>query len=216
LLSVAQYDQLLADLNNNNYQSGKFAIIKEALNRPTNAFTTSQLRQLLGIITSEPDRLYLAKMAYNVVWDPANFTTLFTLFTSQANRSELNNYIIGRGGAGGNINVHAKVPMTDASFSQLLQRAGNHLLSWDKVKDVKAALNDPQNYFSTTQIRQLLNLVSSGNLLSVSESSRIELAKLSYGRVTDPENFTQILDLFPEQSSKDELNSYIKMQAQNN
>ena len=216
LLSNAQYDQLLVNLNNTNYQSGKFTIIKDALGNNNNLFTIAQLRQLLSTVTSEPDRLYLAKQAYANAYDATNFATLLTLFTTQANRAELNSYIVSNGGTGGNVYVQTRIPMTDANFRELLKNAGNHILPWDKIKDVKAAFSDPQNNFTSAQARQMLYLVSSGNLLSVSESSRLELAKLSYARITDPENFNQIFDLFPMQSSKDELNSYIKLQVQNN
>ena len=216
LLSVNQYDKLLQDINYNNYQSGKFSIIKEAFNNTMNAFTTLQIRQLLGSITSEPDRLYLARMAYATVSDPAIFSTLLTMFNTQANRSDLNTYIINNGGIGGNVYVQTKVPMTDANFRLQLQKAGNHILPWDKVRDVKAAFSDTQNYFTSAQIRELLSVVSTGNFVSVTEASRVELAKLSYARVTDPENFMQILDLFPEQASKEELNNYLKLQVRNN
>lgn len=215
LLTATQYNQLLLDLNNNNYQSGKFTILKDAFVKTSNAFTTAQLRQLLGNITSEPDRLYLAKQAYATASDPLNFATLLTLFTTQANRAELNSYIVTNGGTGGNVYVQTRVAMSDANFRQLLQSAGNHILPWDKVKDVKTAFIDPQNNFTSSQARQLLYMISSGNLLSVSESSRLELAKLSYARITDPENFMQVVDLFTLQSSKDELNSYVKLQMQN-
>lgn len=214
LLSAYQYDQLLQDLNATSYQSRKFTIIKDAFNKTTNAFTTAQIRQLLGSITSEPDQLYLAKLAYATVTDPANFATLLTLFNTQANRVDLNSYIISHGGTGGNVYVQIKTPMSDAAFSQLLRTAGNHILPWDKVRDIKAAFSDPQNNFTSSQARQLIYLVSSGNLLAVSESSRVELAKLSYARITDPANFSQVIDLFTDQSSRDELNNYSKVQAQ--
>jgi hypothetical protein len=215
LLTVSQYNTMLQNLNDNNYQSGKYTIIKDAFNNAAYAFTTAQIRQLLGVITSEPDRLYLAKQAYVTVSDPVNFASLLTLFTTQANRIELNSYIIRNGGTGGNVYVQTKTPMADADFSLLLRKAGNHILPWDKVTDVKAAFSNSQNYFTSAQARQLMYLVSSGNLLSVSESSRLELAKLSYSRITDPENFTQIIDLFTIQASRDELNAYVRLQAQN-
>ena len=105
--------------------------------------------------------------------------------------------------------------MTDAGFDLLLRRADNHILPWDKAAEVKTAFSSSQNYFTSLQARQLMAVVGSGNLLSVSESSRLELAKLSYSRITDPENFRQIIDLFTDQVSRDELNNYIRSQVQN-
>ena len=216
LLSVNQYNQLLQDLNYNAYQSGKYTILKDAFVKSSNAFTTAQLRQLLTTITSEPDRLYLAKLSYITASDPANFATLLTLFSTQASRGELNSYIISNGGTGGNIYVQTKAAMDNTSFSQLLRTASNHFLPWDKVKDVREAFTDPQNNFTSEQARQLMAVVSAGNLLAVTESAKLELAKLSYARIIDPVNFSQVINLFTDQASRDELNSYVKLQVQNN
>ncbi|MES2331855.1 MAG: DUF4476 domain-containing protein [Bacteroidota bacterium] len=216
LLSDTRYNQLLVSLNNNNYQSGKLAIIRDAFGNTGTAFTTAQIRQLLGVITSENDRLSLAKQAYATVYDPVNFSTLLTMFGSQANRVELNNYIISNGGTGGNIYGQARTPVSDADFSVLLRKANNHLLAWDKATDVRAAFTNPQNYFTSSQARELIGVASAGNILSsVPESTRVELAKLSYSRIVDPENFVQVMDLFTIQASRDEINSYVRRQTQN-
>jgi hypothetical protein len=216
LLSDSRYNQLLVSLNNSNYQSGKLTIVRDAFSDIGNAFTTAQIRQLLGVITSETDRLYLAKQAYATVYDPANFSTLLNMFSAQSSRVELNNYIVSNGGIGGNIHVQTRMPMSDGEFSVLLRNAGNHLLAWDKVADVRAAFSNPQNYFTSAQAGLLINAVNEGNLLiAVNESSRVELAKLSYSRVVDPENFAQVLDLFTIRESRDEINSYIRLQVQN-
>ncbi|MEO8171703.1 MAG: DUF4476 domain-containing protein [Sediminibacterium sp.] len=216
LLSDTRYNQLLVSLNNNNTQSGKFSIIRDAFGNVSNAFTTAQIRQLLGVVTSETDRLYLAKQAYATVYDPANFSTLLTIFSSQSNREELNRYIVSNGGTGGNIYGETRTPMADADFSVLLRKASNHLLAWDKVSDVKEAFTNSQNYFTSAQVVQLINVASAGGLLtSVSESTRVELAKLSYSRVVDPQNFVQVTDLFTIQASRDEINNYVRVQVQN-
>ena len=93
--------------------------------------------------------------------------------------------------------------MDEATFSQVLQKAGNHFLPWDKVRDVREAFNSTSYYFTTSQIRQLL-------ILTTSESDRLELAKLSWSRVTDPSYFTQLLDMFTNQSSRNDLSAYIQ------
>lgn len=214
LLSTYEYNRLLDNLNANNYQSEKYDIIREAFANSTYAFTTAQIRQLLGAINSESDRLYLAKQAYATVSDQDNFSTLLSLFDIQSNRVELNAYIINNGGTGGNVYGSARVPMEDLSFNELLRNAGDHFLPWDKYKDVKAAFTDPANYFTSYQVRQLMNVLSSGAILSVSEANRIELAKLAYPRTTDPRNFSEVLDLFTDVNSQNELKAWIR--AQNN
>jgi hypothetical protein len=213
LLTSYAYNRLLQDLNANNYQSGKYEIIRNAFANNGYAFTTEQVRQLLGSINSEPDRLYLAKQSYVTISDPANFSTLLTLFGSQSNRADLNAYIINNGGVGSNVNVYTRVGMSDARFSELYRHASNHILPGDKYTDVRALFSDPQNYFTTAQARQLMSLVSSGSFFSTSEANRVELAKLAYSRVVDTQNFTEIVNLFDRQSSRDELNGYIRMQA---
>ena len=62
----------------------------------------------------------------------------------------------------------------------------------------------PSNYFSTEQAKKLIGMVSS-------ESNRVELAKLSFDNIVDNQNFRQIYDLLTSQSSKDEVDNYIKV-----
>jgi len=215
LLSASAYNRLLQDLNANNYQSGKYDIIRNAFSNSSYAFTTEQIRQLLGAINSESDRLYLAKQAYVTASDPANYATLYTMF-SPSNRADLNAYIISNGGVGANVNAYnsynSRVPMSDASFNDLYRRASNHILPGDKYNDVKSILSDSRNYFTTAQAKQLIALIGSG-FFSASESDRVELAKLAYSRVTDTQNFSDIVNLYDRQSSRDEINGYIRMQA---
>ena len=63
------------------------------------------------------------------------------------------------------------------------------------------AIDDPNRYFTTLQVRQLLQQVNS-------ESYRLELAKLSYPKITDQENFYQLNNLFSSQASRQELEDY--------
>ncbi len=216
LLSTIDYEILIQNLNKNNYQSGKYTIVNNAFSNNSYAFTTTQIRQLLGAISSEPDRLYLAKQSYSTVSDRDNFNTLLTLFTTQANREELNTYIVNNGGTGSNVLVAVRTPMQDVTFTALLRKSSNHIRPTSRYTDVKTAFTDPQNYFSSYQAKQLIALVGSGStsgILSVSESSKIELAKLAYTRITDPANFSQVIELFENQTSRDEINSYIRVQA---
>jgi hypothetical protein len=63
--------------------------------------------------------------------------------------------------------------------------------------------NTPANYFTTEQAKELIGLVSS-------ESNRVELTKLAFDNIVDPQNFRQIYDLFSSQSSRNEVDNYIK------
>jgi hypothetical protein len=68
--------------------------VKAAFSTTGNYFNTSQIRQLLSIVGGQGDRLELAKLSWNTVSDPANFTTLYDLFATQASKDELNSYIV--------------------------------------------------------------------------------------------------------------------------
>lgn len=198
-----QYNQILQNVNRQYNQTQKFNEERSAFNVSANYFSTSQIRQLLSLITSEPDRLSLAKLSYSRSLEPANFSTLYDLFYNQANRNDLNNFVIQNGGSGTNVQYNNnRVQMADASFTQVLQKASNHFLPWDKVRDVRDAFNNTSYYFNTAQIRQLLSLATG-------ENDKLELAKLAWSRVTDPSYFTQLSDLFTAQSSRDDLNNYI-------
>ena len=200
-----QFTQLLQTVNSQWNQTGKYNAISGAFNNSANYFSTVQIRQLLSLINTEPERLALAKLSYSRVSDPTNFSTLYNLFYNQAYRNDLNNYVIQNGGTTGynnNTQYSNRAAMNDATFSLVLQKASNHFLPWDKVRDVRDDFNNTAYYFTTAQIRQLLLLVPT-------ENDRLELAKLSWSRVTDPSYFTQLYDLFTNQASRDDLNSYI-------
>ena len=201
-----QFSQLLQNANSQYSQSDRAMTIRNSISNSTSYFSTSQIRQLLSIVNAEADRLSLAKLSYLRVSDPANFSSLYDLFYNQAYRNDLNNYVMQNGGTttyNNNTQYNNRTAMDDATFSQVLQKASNHFLPWDKVRDVREAFNNTTYYFTTSQIRQLLNLAAS-------EGDRLELAKLSWSRVTDPSYFTQLLDMFTNQSSRNDLSAYIQ------
>ena len=100
-----------------------------------------------------------------------------------------------RGGWNGNGYVHA---MNEGEFSQLLQRIRGQ---WtDNMIAARNAVN--ANYFTTLQVRQLLQAFPS-------ERDRQELAELSYTKVVDQQNFRRLYDLFSMQSQS-ELDYYIR------
>ena len=74
-------------------QSSTVADIKNAMNVKTNYFTIGQIRALLSMVSSESDKLAIAKLAYHRATDPNSFDQLFDLFASQTSVDNLNNYI---------------------------------------------------------------------------------------------------------------------------
>jgi hypothetical protein len=63
--------------------------------------------------------------------------------------------------------------------------------------------NSENNYFTVAQAKQLIELVSA-------ESNRLELAKASYNDVVDPANFSLLYDVLASQSSRNELDTYVR------
>ena len=100
-------------------------------------------------------------------------------------------------------NGQYRAPMADYQFSQILQGVKGKWFQPSKVTAIKDQFSNTSVYFSTSQISQLLQLITT-------ESSRLELAELSYRVVADPQNFSQLYNLFSSQSSRDELDRYIR------
>lgn len=104
---------------------------------------------------------------------------------------------------GGNNNGGYRTPMANYQFSELYKEVKGKWFQAGKVTSVRDALANTATYFSTNQVMQLLQLISS-------ESNRLELAKLSYRVVADPANFTQVYSLFSNQSYRNELDRYVR------
>src|SRR5688572_16552658 len=81
-----------------------------------------------------------------------------------------------------------KTAMTDAAFTKLHSSTKTKWSQSSRYTAVKSAFTNKSNYFTTDQVGELLMLITS-------ESKKLELAKLSYPRVTDPENFSDTRDL---------------------
>ena len=202
-ITSSGFNQLLINVQNQTYQSNRVTEIKNAFNSTYYNYTTAQIRQLLSLVSTEADRLSLAKLAFSHTADPSYFNQLVDLFYTQSYRDELNNFIVNNGGVA-NTTVY-KAPMTDASFTQIYNKARTHFFSWDTVKDIKNVFNNTANNFSTEQVKQLLLVVKT-------EPDRLALAKLAYPRVVDAGNFSQLLDLFTIQSNRSELEIFINAQ----
>ena len=203
-MSSTAFNQLLLNVRNTRYQSDKINMIRNAFNTAANSFTTSQVKQLLLLVTAENQRLELAKLSYNKLSDPANFSYVYDVFNNQSNRDALDDYIVAQGGNISSVanNTGYGAAMSTASFNEVLQRVYNQSYQEGKVSEIRSALNSSYNYFNTAQIKQLLSFVSS-------ETERLDLAKLAYNRVADRNNFSLLVDLFYTQSNRDELNNFI-------
>lgn len=198
-MSASNFEALMQNVRGKWSQSLKADALHEAFANTANYFSTAQVRQLLVLVTSESDRLDLAKLAYANVTDQGNFSQLAALFNSTAKRDEFNAFA-NRGMSSGSVST--KSQMADYQFSQLMQSIRDKWSQSLKGEAIRDALANNGNYFNIGQIRQMLSLVTS-------ESDRLDLVKLSYARATDASNFYQLSDLFNSTAYRNEFNTYV-------
>ena len=112
-----------------------------------------------------------------------------------------------RGRGNGYANQY-RTPLPDANYKTLLQKVQIQKGASKRMNVVNSAFVTTNNYFTTYQVRQLIQLVNS-------ENYRFQLAKSSYLKITDPANFSQINDLLNNQSHRDALNAYVSENKNN-
>ncbi len=196
-MNTADFNYLLRNVRNQRSNNGRRTIIVTALNTSNNYFTTSQILQLLRLINSENYRLELAKLSYPKVTDQNNFNQIYDLLNSQASINNLEEFVNSY-----TDDSDIKTAMSDAEFSSFYQTIQQQWPVSAQVSSLANGFNNTNNGFTTYQASQLIQLVSA-------ESSRLQLAKLSYRSIVDPNNFSQIYTLLSSQSAKSELAAYV-------
>jgi hypothetical protein len=199
-MTDANFNALYSDINSRYGSSAKYTALTDAFTNANYYFTSYQARQLIVLVSSETDRLQLAKASYRNITDPANFTSLRDLFTSQYVRNDFDSFVQNNGISG---STGVRAPMTDANFNALYSDIDSRFGLGAKYSALTDAFNNANYYFTSYQARQLIGLVSS-------EANRLELVKLSYRNITDPSNFTMLRDLFSTQSYRNEFDYYVQ------
>lgn len=199
-MSEADFIILYRDLRTQWPGSVQVNSLINAFNDSTIFFSTNQVKQLLPIVTTENKILQLAKLSYRSVVDKVNFSQLYFLLNTQESRNDLAMYVY-------NYNQRAdngtKIAMGDDDFDDLYLSIQPQFFPNQKMNALTNAFNNPGYYFTTAQARQLAEQVSL-------ESNRLVLAKLSYRTITDKGNFSQLYTILKNQSSRDELDTYVK------
>ena len=93
--------------------------------------------------------------------------------------------------------------MSETDFNNLFNSIRKRWLTFTKYSAAVDAFSSSENYFTTAQAKDIIALLSS-------EDNRLQLAKMAFDNIVDQQNFRQLYDLFTSQSSKDELDSYIR------
>jgi hypothetical protein len=200
-MSSTNFNQLYQNISNQWSAAAKMSAAENAFNTSSNYFTVAQAKQLIFLVNNENDRLQLAKSAIDNIVDPENLSQLYDLFYYQSSRNELDAYIRSNGYATGSYNYHTA--MSDNAFNSIYDDIRKQWWPGSKMSKLVETFNTPANYFTTEQAKELIGLVSS-------ESNRVELTKLAFDNIVDPQNFRQIYDLFSSQSSRNEVDNYIK------
>jgi hypothetical protein len=196
-MSDANFNSLYNNIREQYPVAGQMNSLSNAFSNTNNYFTTYQARQLIQLVTSESNRLQLAKSSYRSITDPVNFNQLYNLFSSQASKDELAAYVNNY-----NTGSNSNVAMSDANFNNLYRGIQRQFFPGEKMNSLTDAFNNTGNYFTCSQAKQLVQLVSL-------ENNRLQLAKLSYRTIVDRTNFNQLYDLL-NQASRNELDAYVK------
>lgn len=206
VMSDVEYNKLLKSVSDTWSPTTRFKIVTEAFQSGTNFFTVYQVRQLLLLLNSENDKFNMAKSSYDNIVDRNNFSQLYDLFPTAANRDALVRFAADMENGG---SVVVRTPMSESDYNSLLRNLQFTFGIGAKMSALTKIFNEETNYFTVEQTKRLIEMVSA-------ESNRLELAKLSYNNLTDPLNFTQIYDVLASQASKDELADYISKNSYTN
>ncbi|MEO7923023.1 MAG: DUF4476 domain-containing protein [Chitinophagaceae bacterium] len=198
-MSNAAFTTLYNNVNNSWSASNKFSLEADAFSSTTNYFSTSQVRQLLQLITAESDRLTLAKSSYDNVVDKTVFNQVYDLFTTTASRNELANYVNNYNNNGGTV---GGVAMSDASFTTIYNNVNSAWNATARFNLESDAFSSVNNYFTVYQVNRLLLLISS-------ESDRLTLAKLAFDNTVDQSNYSQLYSLFNTTSYRNDLADFV-------
>lgn len=89
----------------------------------------------------------------------------------------------------------------DATFTAFVETIKHESFDDSRMAIAKSGVD--QNYFTTAQAKQVISLFSF-------ESSKLEIAKYMYGKITDPKNYFLVYSAFTFSKSKEELAEYIR------
>ncbi len=172
--------------------------LANAFSNTNNFFTAYQASQLIQIVSTENNRLQIAKLSYRSITDRNNFSQIYNLLNNQTSKNELSAFVNNFNGVN-----NPNIAMSDENFNIFYQTISGQYFPGEQLSSLTSAFNNTGNFFTTSQVKQLIPLVSY-------ENNRLQLAKLSYRTIVDRENFSQLYDLLSNKSSRDELDMYIK------
>ncbi|MFI5128366.1 MAG: DUF4476 domain-containing protein [Chitinophagales bacterium] len=204
-MSDASFNTIYRDVQNEYLPGGKMSALTNAFANTNNYFTTAQARKLILMVSDQSNRLQLGKLSYRSITDPANFSQLYDVFTSQARTNELAAYVSSYN-SNPTGNNSFKTPMSDAAHTEILRNVQSQWLPGAKMSALTNFFANTNNYFTSIQAKQLIELVSD-------ENNRLQLAKSSYPNITDPANFNLVSNLLSSQAARNDLAAFVNSYA---
>ena len=207
----ADFNVLYRYVQNRFGLGAKMSALVNIFANETYYFTVAQAKQLIQLVSSESNRLELAKSSYGNIVDQANFNQLYDVLSSTASRNELETYVRGyqtTPGPSSPVYNTTRTPMSTSDYNTIYNGVRNTWGIGAKMSRLTEIFENENYYFTVAQAKQLIELVSS-------ESNRLQLAKSSYGNITDTQNFNLMYDVLTSQSSKTELSSYVNTYSYN-
>ena len=204
------YNVLYRDIQNRFGLGAKMSALQNVFANENYYFTVAQARQLIQLVSSESNRLELAKASYNNIVDQSNFNQVYDVLSSTGSRNELEVFVREAQNTTGTTSpVYTnRTPMSTTSYNTLYSNVRNTWGLGAKMSELTEIFDNEGYYFTVAQAKQLIQLVSS-------ESNRLQLAKSAYGNITDPQNFNLMYDVLTSQSSKNELSTFVNTYSYN-
>lgn len=200
-MSSAEFERIYREAQAQYSSSTRMTFLSTRVFGPADYyFSTDQAHRLISLMSTESDRLQLAKEAYDNLANPSSYQDLDNLFTYQSSRNELANYVNNRGTG------NPRVPMTSTRFNQIFLEVRQQWSASERVNMMEEAFENVNNYFTSTQATQLIALAGA-------ESDRLRLAKMSWDKVTDQSNYRLYYDVLQSTASRNDFNSFINSGA---
>ena len=92
-MSTTEFTNLYENIRKKWLPLGKYSAAADAFNTSSYHFTTAQAKQIIALLSSESNRVELAKLAFDNIVDQQNFRQMYDLFESQASRQEVDEYL---------------------------------------------------------------------------------------------------------------------------
>lgn len=204
-----KFQGFLEELGNEISDENRENIAKYTIDR--NYFRTNQVKLILDLFPHEESKLYMAKYAHSRVLDPDNYSVIVDLFTVEEHKHDLRFFLYG-------IQPPTTTTSSNNQTSNTISTTSNNAISEQELQqflaDLKAETFDDEkqsmaenklnsSQLTTNQVKAILEEFRF-------EGTKLKIAKYAYPKVTDPDNYSTIVDEFTFNSNKDELRLLIR------